>query len=209
MQITIQDLNYLKQRLKEVKDEVKILFFKSSNCNFCKETREILNFLSNLSPLIKIEEYDIKSKEAKENKINLVPAIVLLNKNVKGKIRYFGIPTGYEFFAFLETLIAISKKENELSEQGKKEIRKINKKVHIKVFVTPVCPYCAGMVKLANYFAMENENIISDTIEVTEFPDLAEKYQVVSVPKVVINEFVEIVGAVSESFFLYHLKNAI
>jgi len=209
MQIATQDLNYLKQRLKEMKDEVKILFFKSSDCNFCRETREILNFLANLTPLIKIEEYDFKSQEAKENGIKLVPAIVLINKSVKGKIRYFGVPAGYEFSTLLETLVAISKKENELSKRGKEEIRKINKKVHIKVFVTPGCPYCAGTAKLANFFAMENENIISDTIEVSEFPELAEKYQVMSVPKVVINESVEFVGAIPEPFFILHLKNAI
>jgi len=209
MQIGSQDLSYLKQKVKEMRDEVKILFFKSKECRFCKETKEILDFLVSLTPLIKVEEYEVKSKKAQENEIKLVPALVLTNKNVKGRIRYFGVPSGYEFSTLFETLVALSKKENELSERGKEEIRKINKKVHIKVFVTPGCPYCAGAAKLANYFAMENENIISDIIEVSEFPELIEKYQVMSVPKVVINDSVEFVGAIPEPFFILHLKNAI
>ena len=50
--------------------------------------------------------------------------------------------------------------------------------------------------------AMESSYIAADVIEVSEFPYLAQRYQVRGVPKTVINERVDFVGAVPEPQFL-------
>ncbi|RZD14196.1 MAG: hypothetical protein EVJ47_07255 [Candidatus Acidulodesulfobacterium ferriphilum] len=49
---------------------------------------------------------------------------------------------------------------------------------------------------------MENDNITADVIEIQEFPNLADKYEVFSVPKTVMNDNGEVVGAVPEAVFL-------
>ena len=46
---------------------------------------------------------------------------------------------------------------------------------------------------------MENENITADMVELTEFPQLAQKYHVMGVPKTIINETRAVDGAVPES----------
>lgn len=46
---------------------------------------------------------------------------------------------------------------------------------------------------------MENENITADMVELTEFPQLAQKYHVMGVPKTIINETHAVDGAVPES----------
>jgi thioredoxin-related protein len=56
--------------------------------------------------------------------------------------------------------------------------------------------------------AVESSRVTADVIEATEFPDLARHYMVRSVPKVVINEEAEFVGALPESDFLAYLKAA-
>jgi len=57
-------------------------------------------------------------------------------------------------------------------------------------------------VKLAHELAIENDHITSDMVEVTEYPDLARKYQVRGVPKTVVNDTVEFVGALPEAEFV-------
>ncbi len=57
-------------------------------------------------------------------------------------------------------------------------------------------------MRLAYQFAMENDLIRSDGIEVSEFPDVAGKYQVYAVPKTIINEAASIEGGLPEEFFL-------
>jgi predicted DsbA family dithiol-disulfide isomerase len=64
-------------------------------------------------------------------------------------------------------------------------------------------------VRLAQRFAIENSNIQADCIEVTEFPEVAEKYRVFAVPKTVINEQAFVEGALPESHFLDAILNAL
>lgn len=53
--------------------------------------------------------------------------------------------------------------------------------------------------------AIESEHITADMVEITEFPHLAGRYNVKGVPKTVINEAQEVVGAVPEQVFLSHV----
>lgn len=64
-------------------------------------------------------------------------------------------------------------------------------------------------MRLAYQFAMESDQISADGIEVTGFPDLARRYRVSSVPKTVIGENVEFVGAGPEAMLLEHVQKAV
>ena len=64
------------------------------------------------------------------------------------------------------------------------------------------------MVSLAHQFAMENDNIKADMIEVNEFPQLAIKYNVMGVPKTVINESIELLGMQPEEEFVRQIQAA-
>ena len=55
---------------------------------------------------------------------------------------------------------------------------------------------------------MASERVTADVIEVTEFPDMAQQYRVSGVPKIVINDTVEFVGALPERPFLERLLGA-
>jgi predicted DsbA family dithiol-disulfide isomerase len=55
---------------------------------------------------------------------------------------------------------------------------------------------------MAHIFALENDLISADAIDANEFPQLAVKYGIMGVPKIVVNEKVEFVGAVPENMFL-------
>ena len=64
-------------------------------------------------------------------------------------------------------------------------------------------------MSLAQRFAIENPHIRADCIEVTEFPEVAEKYGVYAVPKTVINEQEFVEGALPESRFLEAVLKAL
>jgi protein-disulfide isomerase len=57
--------------------------------------------------------------------------------------------------------------------------------------------------------AVESEHITADVIEAMEFPDLARRYRVQGVPKIVINDTTEFVGALPEAQYLARLKSAV
>jgi len=55
---------------------------------------------------------------------------------------------------------------------------------------------------LAHAIAVESPQVVADAVEATEFPDLAARFQVRGVPKTVINDRHEFVGAVPEDEFV-------
>ena len=62
---------------------------------------------------------------------------------------------------------------------------------------------------MAHKLAIENEHITADVVEVSEFIDLAQRYQVRGVPKTVVNDRIEIMGAVPEPRFIQEVLKAI
>lgn len=57
--------------------------------------------------------------------------------------------------------------------------------------------------------AVESERVTADVIEATEFPDLARRYGVRGVPKIVINETTEFVGALPEEQYVDQVRSAV
>jgi predicted DsbA family dithiol-disulfide isomerase len=57
-------------------------------------------------------------------------------------------------------------------------------------------------VGLANRMAAANPNITATTVQATEFYDLARRFRVTGVPKTVVNEEIEIMGALPEPMFV-------
>jgi len=64
-------------------------------------------------------------------------------------------------------------------------------------------------VRLAHHLAVASEWIRGTCVEATEFPDLAQRYRVMAVPKIVINETVQFEGAYPESAFVDQLLRAV
>jgi glutaredoxin-like protein len=180
-----------------------VVFTQEFECDYCREARELAQDLSSLTDKVKVEVFDlVKDKQkATELGVDKVPATVIVG--TKGeKVTFYGVAAGYEFSTLLKDIVQVSRGKTELSEETRKALSSINRPIHIQVFVTPTCPYCPGAVSLAHQLAMENPNIKADMIEISEFPQLAVKYNVMGVPKTVINETVELVGLQPEEELL-------
>lgn len=132
---------------KELVDPVKISYFTqhqsplavpSNVCMYCRETGELLEEVASLSDSITVETFDLlKDTEiAAQMGVDKIPAVVISGKN-RGKIRYFGIPSGYEFSSLIEVIKDVSAGTTDLSDKTRKELAKITSPIHIQVFVTP------------------------------------------------------------------------
>jgi glutaredoxin-like protein len=183
---------------------------KGQECLFCKETKELITEVSSLSDKIELIVYDFVSDKEKAEEFNIdkIPAVLLQGEEDLG-IRFFGIPSGYEYTSFIEAIVDASKGKTGLNQKTKDALQAIDKDIHIQVFVTPTCPYCTTAVRLGHQFALESPHIKADMVESTEFPHLAQKYKVFGVPKTIINETLSVEGAVPEETFLEHVLKAL
>jgi glutaredoxin-like protein len=181
-----------------------IAFTQELECSFCRESVGLVEDVSRLSELISHEVHDFvqEKKLAKEYGIDKIPATVVAGDKEDYGIRFFGIPSGYEFVSFLDAIKTVSTGMHDLTSETLSAIGKIKSAVHLQVFVTPTCPYCPKSVILAHKLAFVSEHIQSDMIEAIEFPQLSNKYKVVGVPKSIINEKFVIEGAVPEKDYV-------
>ena len=180
-----------------------IMFTQELECQYCVQTKQLVFELAALNDKIQAEVHDFvaDAELAKQYGVDKVPAIVLLGTKDYG-IRFYGLPYGYEFQTLMSGLAIVSQGKTILSEETKAKIKSITTPVHIQVFVTLTCPHCPAAASMAHMFALENDLIRADAIDANEFPQLAIKYGIMGVPKIVVNETVEFVGAVPENMFL-------
>ncbi len=196
----------LQKHLSLLTKKVKILFFTQElECMYCKETKQLVEELVQVSDQLelKIKNFVIDKEDVEKYGVDKVPATILLDENGNDYgIKFYGIPSGYEFTSLLEDILILGTEETGLSEEITNQIKSITEPVHLQVFVTPTCPYCPRAVVAASKFAYINPKIKADMIEATEFPNLSNKYNVRGVPRTVINETEFIEGAAPEEMVL-------
>lgn len=193
-----------------VNDVKLVVFTQEFECQYCRETRQLVKELAGISDQITMEVYDFATDkdQVEEYAVDKIPAIVIMGEKDYG-VRFYGIPSGYEFSGFIESIIAVSQGDSGLAEETKKALSELTEPVHFQVFVTPTCPYCPQAVHLAHRMAIESDNVTADGVEVVEFPHLGNKYGVQGVPRSVINETVHIEGAAPEGMLLEKLQIAL
>jgi glutaredoxin-like protein len=212
--INDKDKKAVSDRLAKLTGPVKLVMFtQEMECAFCKETRELVEEIAALSDKISAEVKDFMKSEGDAKKLGMdkIPAIAVLGAGEEDYgIRFYGIPAGYEFMSLLEAIEIVSKGESGLSANGKQRLKGLSKPVNLQVFVTPTCPYCPRAVVQAFRMAVESPNVTASMVEATEFPHLANKYQVSGVPHTVIGDSPQpMVGAYPEAAALDLILNAV
>ena len=205
-----EDKKFISDEFKKLQEEVKItLFTQKLECQYCDQTHKLLEELTNLSDKLNLQVFNFTTDKEKAQAygVDKIPATIIEGPKDYG-IRFYGIPSGYEFTSLLEAISMVSTRDSGLSADSRKRIRTVNKPVHIQVFITPTCPYCPRAVQLAHRLAMENDYIVADMVEAIEFPYLSNRYQVQAVPKVDINDRVQFEGALPEPAFVDHVLAA-
>ena len=193
------------------KDVTIALFTSKDKCSTCDETTSYMEEITAISHKLHLTKFDIDEDQelAKEYDISLTPSIVLLDsENNYTRIKFNGIPAGHEINSLINSIIEVSGSTQELSDGAKERLKKITKPIDIKVFVTLSCPHCPGAVSKAHKLALENPNISASMIEAQTFGELSDKFNVSSVPKIVINDKYEFVGDQPLEVFLSEIEKA-
>ena len=201
-----------KEILGDLQKKVRLITFTQEyECTYCEQNRELAEGMAGLSEKISHEEYDFEKSEELAEKfgIDKIPATVVAADGEDVGIRFFGIPSGYEFMSLLNAIRIVSTGKHELSDDTLAKVEALDKPVHIQVFVTPTCPYCTKSVILAHQLASVSKHIRADMVEAIEFPHLSQKYSVAGVPRSVVNEKVFIEGAVPEKIYVQRILDAV
>ncbi len=148
--INAADQDTLRERFAhELAGEVKIVHFtkapslllipgQQQDSPYLQQTEQLLRELAALSERITLEVHDVRQEPEAAARwgVERVPATILVGP-AEGRLRFYGIPAGYEFPAFVEDLIDAANGQSRLSDASKEALEGLEGDAHIQVFVTP------------------------------------------------------------------------
>ena len=109
-------------------------------CVSCKETEQLMHEVAELSDNVEVEVVNVKADPATASEwgVSFTPTISITNGSEDNCVRFLGLPAGYEFLSFLETMISVSHSNGHgLSAETLEKIGSLTEDLDIMVFSTP------------------------------------------------------------------------
>ena len=199
----------IRNEIKKLIKPVTLKVFTSSNnlqeSVYMMDTLDIYQKSSN--GMLKIEEYNLEtnSELAKKYDIQRVPAILLMNNQEIEIIRYLAVPMAAEIQPFVQTLMVFTGTPNYYEAIINQNLSKLDS-IIIKVLITDSCAYCPTILSICSQFALASEGKIRTIIvDIMAHPDIAEQYNVSTVPYLIINEEKSLKGNITANELLKEL----
>ncbi|MFI3329271.1 MAG: FAD-dependent oxidoreductase [bacterium] len=148
-----------------------------ANDDLGKELDSFADECSTLSDKIKVEK-------EKSN----ISYIELLDSDLKPtNIRFQGVPGGHEFNSFIVALYNVCGPGKQLPQDIKNKIANITE-TDLKVLISLSCTMCPEVVQASQHIAALNKNVTATMVDINYNKELKEKYNVMSVPCLIIND---------------------
>ena len=183
--------NQLKDIFTKFDKKVKVVLIKDPEIAKSIQMEEFLSEISSLSDKIDFQSLNKNENLELEKKIDAerFPTIAFFDQdnNFKG-VKFSTLPGGHELNSFILTLYNIAGAGQKISEESKKKIDGISTPHKIKIGVTLSCSRCPESVQSAQRIAIENNNIDVEVIDVFTFPKFREKFEIMSVPAIIIDD---------------------
>ena len=113
------------------------LFIPGRECRSCGPTQRLLEEVAELSDRLSVEVVDYYGNLADARRLGIEKIPAVLVGSGDSTVRYYGLPSGFEFAVLLDTVIAASDKRSTLQLETRRSLKELTEDVHIQVFVTP------------------------------------------------------------------------
>ncbi len=200
-------LNQLRATFAQMPNTIPLLLFteKSRDDVFAQANRQVIRAFRELTDKITLHEYDLSHEKARQHNVTVSPTLVIAPDQYN--IRWIGAPMGEEARTFLEMLLLVGSGNSNASEQSLKVLERIDAPRHVKVFISPSCPYCPQEAVNGAKAAVARPDLISlELIDIQCRPDIAQQYAAQSVPVAYANETLIGQGAQAEEVFMSSLQ---
>jgi len=206
-----QILQDVQKMLADLPHDVRLVVFTTdNNCEYCPQIVQLVQEIAQTTDKLQVEVHDFQAspEEAQRFNITMAPAIAIVGEKDYG-LRYYGIPSGYEFSTLLHAITRASNGHSDLDEYTKTFLTNLQQPVNLQVFVTPTCPYCPRSAVLAYDMAVESPWVTADVVESMEFEELAMKFNVMGVPLNIVNGKERVEGAAPPPMMLDAIRAAL
>ena len=186
----------LKQQLSAVVERfenlVEIVVFKNPNVDESVAIENAVKDIAAIAPeklkFVSYNEGENKELEAKV-KLTRTPSIAVLDKdgNFSG-LKYSSLPSGHELNSFILGLYNVAGPGQKVAPESLEKIAKIDKPINIKIGISLSCTKCPKTVQATQRIATLNKNIEMEMINIFTFQDFKNRYDIMSVPAIIIDD---------------------
>lgn len=146
---------------------------------------ELEEFITNLAALTDKLTITVADRNDTTNQAPCVR--VFLDDGNDTGLAFHGVPSGHEFTSFVLGLYNAAGPGQQIDEQTHQEIKGVKSSVDMKILVSLSCTMCPDLVIACQRIATLNSNIRAEVYDLQHFEELKRKYNVMSVPCLVIN----------------------
>ena len=146
-----------------------------------KELQEYMSTLTTMTDKLSLEYVTDDSEE-------FAPCVKLYKNDAYTGLAFHGVPGGHEFTSFVLGMYNAAGPGQTMDEDIRKKIKDIKNQADIKILVSLSCTMCPDLVIAAQHMAAVGENISAEVYDIHHFESLKNKYKVMSVPCMVIND---------------------
>ena len=156
---------------------------------FSMELKSYAEELAGLTEKIQLKSIWLSDLDAASVKAEELPCARICRENGEWSgLAFHGVPGGHEFTSFVLGLYNTSGPGQSLDEKTLEDLGKISRTVNMKILVSLSCTMCPELVTAAQRIAAENPFVTAEAYDLNHFPALKDRYQVMSVPCLVIND---------------------
>lgn len=150
---------------------------------------EMNSFLQEFSGISEKVECLTEQVSDKSEPDETIPALLVLREDgSETGIRFHGIPGGHEFNSFVIGLYNAAGPGQSVSLEEEDRIHRLDKELTIKIAVSLSCTMCPTTVMSAGRVAAKNGKVKAWTYDLAYYPELKKRYQIMSVPCMIIND---------------------
>ena len=147
---------------------------------------ELERYITELAGMTDQLEVQIDQRSASSQEAPCVH--VCLQDGTSTGLAFHGVPGGHEFTSFVLGLYNAAGPGQALDAETRHAIAALKKPVHMKVLVSLSCTMCPDLVTAAQHIAALNPHVTAEVYDLAHFEHLKERYQVMSVPCLVVND---------------------
>lgn len=185
---TRSQINYVMERCQS-KITINAITLKDNKLS--DSIKSFLNEFSEVTNKVSINIYEKGENTDLENKLNtdLYPLIALMDKEGRYTgASYHAVPGGHELESFILAIYNVAGPGQTIDNSLLERIKKIDKNIDFKIGISLSCTMCPDLVQAAQRISIFNENITAAMIDLQHYPSLRDKYSIMSVPALIIND---------------------
>ena len=173
-------------------NKVKVVVFKDPNNEESVNIENAVKEIASISDKLEFSSYNAGENKELEAKVKITrtPTIAVLDKdgNFSG-LKYSSLPSGHELNSFILGLYNVAGPGQKVSsEEALEKIKNINKPVNIKIGISLACTKCPKTVQATQRIATLNKNVEMEMINIFTFQDFKNRYDIMSVPAIIIDD---------------------